>query len=139
MRSRAARAKPRLLDFGKQGGTRAPCGRSAKRPSWRQRTSSVSPPARGSASTGTTGASAPWCAAELAPSGWVVDFNELGKELRTPVEPWEHVFLNELAPFDDLNPTAENLARVVADGLAAKIDDARVKVARVEVWENDTC
>jgi 6-pyruvoyltetrahydropterin/6-carboxytetrahydropterin synthase len=76
---------------------------------------------------------------ELAPSGWVIDFNVLGKELRTLVEPWEHVFLNELAPFDDLNPTAENLARVVADGLAEKIDDARVKVARVEIWENDTC
>ena len=28
---------------------------------------------------------------------------------------------------------------VVANDLAAKLDDARVKVARVEVWENDTC
>ncbi|HEY2510747.1 MAG TPA: 6-carboxytetrahydropterin synthase [Polyangiaceae bacterium] len=78
-------------------------------------------------------------ARELAPSGWVMDFNELGKELRTFVEPWEHVFLNEVSPFDDLNPTAENIARIVADGLAAKIDDARVTVARVDIWENDTC
>ena len=59
--------------------------------------------------------------------------------LRGLVEPYEHVFLNEVAPFDDLNPTAENIARVVADDLAAKIDDGRVAVARVEVWENDTC
>ena len=72
-------------------------------------------------------------------SGWVVDFNHLGAVLRALVEPYEHVFLNEVAPFDDLNPTAENIARVVADNLAAKIDDARVKVARVEVWENDVC
>jgi 6-pyruvoyltetrahydropterin/6-carboxytetrahydropterin synthase len=76
---------------------------------------------------------------ELAPSGWVMDFNELGRELRELVEPYEHVFLNELAPFDDLNPTAENLARVVADNLAARIDCERKKVVRVEVWENDTC
>src|SRR5579862_6746283 len=79
-------------------------------------------------------------AAELDPkSGWVVDFNHLGAVLRALVEPYEHVFLNEIPPFDDLNPTAENLARVVADNLAGKIDDARVKVARVEVWENDVC
>ena len=78
-------------------------------------------------------------ASELALSGWVVDFNHLGSVLRQFVEPYEHVFLNEIAPFDDLNPTAENLARVVAEGLAARLDDERVKVARVEVWENDTC
>ncbi len=75
----------------------------------------------------------------LASSGWVMDFNELGTILRNLVEPYEHVFLNEIAPFDDLNPTAENIARVVADNLAAKIDDDRIKVARVEVWENHTC
>ncbi len=78
-------------------------------------------------------------AAELDKSGWVVDFNHLGKVLRDLVEPYEHVFLNEVAPFDDVNPTAENIARVIADDLAAKMDDARVRVARVEVWENDTC
>jgi 6-pyruvoyltetrahydropterin/6-carboxytetrahydropterin synthase len=78
-------------------------------------------------------------ARELDSRGFVVDFNELGATLRALVEPYEHVFLNEIAPFDDLNPTAENLARVVADNLAAKLDDARVRVVRVEVWENDTC
>ena len=78
-------------------------------------------------------------AKELDKSGFVLDFNHLGKVLRDLVEPYEHVFLNEIAPFDDVNPTAENIARVVADDLAAKIDDARAKVARVEVWENDTC
>src|SRR5438128_10313405 len=78
-------------------------------------------------------------ARELDKSGWVVDFNRLGKVLRDLVEPYEHVFLNEVPPFDDLNPTAENLARVVADHLAEKIEDGRVKVARIEIWENDTC
>jgi len=75
----------------------------------------------------------------LDASGFVLDFNALGATLRNLVEPYEHVFLNEIAPYDDVNPTAENIARVVADNLAAKIDDQRVCVARVEVWENDTC
>ncbi len=55
------------------------------------------------------------------------------------MERYEHVFLNEVKPFDDVNPTAENLARVVADDLAAKVDDARVHIHRVDVWENDVC
>lgn len=71
--------------------------------------------------------------------GMVVDFNDFGRELRALVEPWEHVFLNEIPPWNDVNPTAENIARVVAEGLGAKLDDDRVKVTRVEVWENDTC
>jgi 6-pyruvoyltetrahydropterin/6-carboxytetrahydropterin synthase len=77
--------------------------------------------------------------AELDPRGMVVDFNDLGTELRRLVEPYEHVFLNEIAPYNDLNPTAENIAKVVAEGLAARLDDARVRVTRVEVWETDTC
>ncbi len=78
-------------------------------------------------------------ASALDASGFVLDFNHLGTVLRELVEPYEHVFLNEIAPFDDVNPTAENIARVVAENLAARLDDERVRVARVEVWENDTC
>jgi 6-pyruvoyltetrahydropterin/6-carboxytetrahydropterin synthase len=76
-------------------------------------------------------------AGELDAHGFVLDFAELGAVLRAIVEPYEHVFLNEVAPFDDVNPTAENMARVVADELGAKLDDERVKVVRVEVWEDD--
>ena len=71
--------------------------------------------------------------------GMVLDFNDLGRTLRDLVEPWEHVFLNEIPPWNDLNPTAENIARVVAEALAAKLDDDRVRVVRAEVWETDTC
>jgi 6-pyruvoyltetrahydropterin/6-carboxytetrahydropterin synthase len=78
-------------------------------------------------------------ARDLDPTGWVLDFNQVAAVLREVVEPYEHAFLNDIAPFDDLNPTAENLARVVAEALASRLDDARVRVARVEVWENDLC
>ena len=78
-------------------------------------------------------------AKELDARGMVIDFNDFGATLRALVEPYEHVFLNEISPYQDVNPTAENIAMVVANDLAAKLDDARVKVVRVEVWENDTC
>jgi 6-pyruvoyltetrahydropterin/6-carboxytetrahydropterin synthase len=75
----------------------------------------------------------------LDATGWVLDFNHVASVLRALVEPYEHVLLNEVPPFDDLNPTAENLARIVAEGLASRLDDGRVRVARVDVWENDSC
>ncbi|MEI7895166.1 MAG: 6-carboxytetrahydropterin synthase [Myxococcales bacterium] len=75
----------------------------------------------------------------LAEAGWVVDFYRVGKLLREIVEPYEHVFLNDVAPFDTLNPTAENLAQVVAEALATQLDDSRVRVVRVDVWESDDC
>lgn len=78
-------------------------------------------------------------AEKLDSRGMVICFNDLGTELRELVEPYEHVFLNEIAPYQDVNPTAENIAKVVADNLAAKLDDDRVRVVRVEVWETDTC
>ena len=78
-------------------------------------------------------------AERLDARGFVMDFNELAPMLRATVEPYEHVFLNEIAPFDDVNPTAENIARVVFENLGAKIDDDRVRVVRVEIWENDVC
>jgi 6-pyruvoyltetrahydropterin/6-carboxytetrahydropterin synthase len=78
-------------------------------------------------------------AADVDRTGWVLDFNHLAAVLRGLVEPYEHVLLNDVPPFDDINPTAENLARIVAENLSAKLDDGRVRVARVEVWENDAC
>jgi 6-pyruvoyltetrahydropterin/6-carboxytetrahydropterin synthase len=78
-------------------------------------------------------------ASALDATGWVLDFNHVATVLRALVEPYEHVLLNDIPPFDDLNPTAENLARIVAENLASKLDDGRVRVVRVDVWENDSC
>jgi 6-pyruvoyltetrahydropterin/6-carboxytetrahydropterin synthase len=78
-------------------------------------------------------------AAKLDETGWVVDFAELTDHLRALVAPYDGKFINEVAPFDDVNPTRENVARVLADALAARLDDARVRVHRVEIWEEDVC
>ena len=78
-------------------------------------------------------------AATLDPTGWVLDFHVLAYLLRELVAPYEGAYVNDVAPFDDVNPTRENIARVFADGLAAKIDDARAHVHRVEIWEGDEC
>ena len=78
-------------------------------------------------------------ASALAPEGWVLDFAELGRTLRGLVEPWEHVYLNEVSPWDKLNPTAENIARYLAEEMQRLLGSERVFVHRVEVFETDEC
>ena len=49
-------------------------------------------------------------------------------------------YLNELAPFDTLNPSAENIARYIYEKTAKglqKTPNGR-GIARVTVWETDT-
>lgn len=58
----------------------------------------------------------------LDEQGMVWDFNEI-KQI---VEQFDHQVINEIPPFDKLNPTAENLAQFFCDLLGAK---------SVEVWE----
>src|SRR5580698_6951010 len=78
-------------------------------------------------------------AAELDATGWVLDFGVLAALLRELVAPYDRAFMNDVAPFDDVNPTRENVARVLADALAAKVDDGRARVHAVEIWEDDVC
>ncbi len=77
------------------------------------------------------------CARKLDPSGYVIDFDQLGRAMWAVVGRFDHANLNELAPFDELNPTAENLARHVYASLARALDDDRCQVHEVEVFETD--
>lgn len=49
---------------------------------------------------------------------------------------YDHGHLNDISPFDDLAPTAENLARQVFRLLDSRFDPGpNGRLARVEVWE----
>ena len=75
----------------------------------------------------------------LDPRGMVVDFADLHAALVKITAGLSHRFLNEVPPFDDVNPSAENLARHFALEITKVVADERVRVHRVEVWETDTC
>jgi 6-pyruvoyltetrahydropterin/6-carboxytetrahydropterin synthase len=74
-------------------------------------------------------------ATELDSAGMVMDFSELKKHARVILDRFEHRDLNETPPFDKLNPTAENIATLVFDELSKTLNDGRISVERVEVWE----
>lgn len=67
--------------------------------------------------------------------GIVYDFKALKADLAAVLDDYDHVLINEVAPFDEISPTAENLARVICERLAATVDP-RVAVKEVAVWES---
>jgi 6-pyruvoyltetrahydropterin/6-carboxytetrahydropterin synthase len=75
-------------------------------------------------------------------TGLVVDFVEVKRILDVAIEKLDHTYLNEVPPFDALNPSAEYIAKFFCDemmqGLAAAGLGSPVRVAAVKVWETDT-
>jgi 6-pyruvoyltetrahydropterin/6-carboxytetrahydropterin synthase len=66
-----------------------------------------------------------------------MDFAELKRLLKEITAPFDHRNLNEIPPFDRLNPTAEHLARHIAEETARRLPPGPA-VRRVEVWETAT-
>lgn len=69
--------------------------------------------------------------------GMVVDFTEMRSQLDGVLACLDHRFLNEVPPFDKVNPTAENIAAHIFNRMK-KLMPKGVTVAEVEVWESDT-
>jgi len=76
---------------------------------------------------------------ELSKEGYLVDFVALERWLAALANHYEHEVLNELPPFDRLNPTAEHLARVVAEQLDEAFGGEGVRVHSVRVEEAPGC
>jgi 6-pyruvoyltetrahydropterin/6-carboxytetrahydropterin synthase len=79
---------------------------------------------------------------DLNSIGLLADFTELKGALREITEFLDHKFLNEIEPFTEINPSAENVAKYIADKLQSQLDagasEVPVFIAAVKVWETDT-
>lgn len=73
----------------------------------------------------------------LDSAGLLVDFVELRRLLHGVMDRLDHEFLNDVAPFDKLNPTAENMAKYFHDEVARGLPPG-VRLASVKIWETDT-
>jgi 6-pyruvoyltetrahydropterin/6-carboxytetrahydropterin synthase len=67
--------------------------------------------------------------------GIVYDFKRLKEDLHRVLGDYDHVFLDEVPPFDEVNPTAENLARIICGRLSTTVG-TEVRVVEVAVWES---
>ena len=75
------------------------------------------------------------CSQVLDDSGIAIDFREIKKQTKLVVKRLDHQYLNEIKPFDVLNPTAENIAKYFFDEIALLIPNKDVKVKEVMIWE----
>ena len=70
-------------------------------------------------------------------TGLVLDFRKLKEVLQSILVPFEHAYLNEVEPFNEQNPSSENIARWIYDRLAETLPNRLARVARVVVWESE--
>jgi 6-pyruvoyltetrahydropterin/6-carboxytetrahydropterin synthase len=68
--------------------------------------------------------------------GMAYDFTELKRHLGDILSRLDHTCLNDLAPFDRINPSSENIAATIYDELQAMLASTPVSLACVEVWES---
>ena len=78
---------------------------------------------------------------ELDEAGLLLDFKLLKQVLRPVVNRIDHQMLNDIEPFIELNPSAENLAKYLYDETNLHLKDVthgRVRVKDCTIWETDT-
>ena len=75
---------------------------------------------------------------ELNSIGLLMDFIDLRGALKALAEKIDHRFMNDIPPFDKLNPSAENLAKYFCEGLAPQVNEQGLHMVSVTVWETDT-
>ncbi|MCJ7425678.1 MAG: 6-carboxytetrahydropterin synthase QueD [Dehalococcoidales bacterium] len=68
--------------------------------------------------------------------GLAYDFVELKARLAEIVERFDHTNLNDIPPFDKINPSSENIASTVYKKLKSRLAGEKVSLAAVEVWES---
>ncbi len=66
--------------------------------------------------------------------GLVVDFREIKERLKKFIAHLDHVALNDLAAFQKVNPSTENLAEYIYRELSNPF-----RLVKVRVWESETC
>jgi 6-pyruvoyltetrahydropterin/6-carboxytetrahydropterin synthase len=77
---------------------------------------------------------------ELDSVGMLCDFARLKQVIQSVIHSLDHKYLNELPPFDKLNPSAENLARHICEEASRQLPQAPngAGIASVTVWETET-
>jgi 6-pyruvoyltetrahydropterin/6-carboxytetrahydropterin synthase len=75
---------------------------------------------------------------KLNAAGLLMDFVDLRAEIKALTEKLDHRFLNDIPPFDQLNPSAENLAKYICEGIEPQARNQGLQVHAVTVWETDT-
>lgn len=76
-------------------------------------------------------------ATRLDEVGMVIDFKRIKLAAREVGDVLDHRYINEIPPFDKINPTAENIAAWLYKGIGEKINDEHIQVCAITLWETE--
>ncbi len=76
---------------------------------------------------------------ELDSTGLLYDFVHLKQVIQSVIRSLDHQYLNELKPFDVLNPSAENIAKHIFDETSRQMKSTPngAGISAITVWESD--
>ena len=71
--------------------------------------------------------------------GLLYDFVHLKQVIHGVIQAVDHKFLNDVAPFDVINPSAENIAKYFYDEASREMQQSPhgPRIASITVWETD--
>jgi 6-pyruvoyltetrahydropterin/6-carboxytetrahydropterin synthase len=78
---------------------------------------------------------------EVDDEGMVVGFREVSDLLEREAKRYANSFINDVPPFDVIQPTGENIATVVFKNLAASLEmevEEAPRLVAVTLWESPT-
>jgi len=78
---------------------------------------------------------------KLDQAGLLLDFKDLKQVMHPVIERIDHQMLNDIEPFTEINPSAENLARFFFDETNRQLSEmtgGRVRVKDCTIYETDT-
>lgn len=76
---------------------------------------------------------------KLQEDGTVMDFRELKSILKVVLDTLDHTNLNDIHPFDEINPSSENIAEYIHRNITEVIEKkGGAGMIRVNVWESET-
>lgn len=76
-------------------------------------------------------------ARELDDTGMAIDFKVIKQATRALADRLDHRYLNDLEPFTEINPTAENIAAYFFRELSKSLNTPAVRISSVVLWETD--
>lgn len=71
--------------------------------------------------------------------GMVEDFTVIREKLKDVLSLLDHKYLNSLTYFKKINPTSENIAKLIYGKMKERMKALSLKVVSVKVWETDNC
>jgi 6-pyruvoyltetrahydropterin/6-carboxytetrahydropterin synthase len=75
-------------------------------------------------------------AAGLDDIGLAYDSAELKGHLAEVISRFDHTNLNDVPPFDRINPSSENIAADIYNRLTSRLSGDKISLTAIEVWES---